>query len=258
MDNITLSGPVRTSLKSSQHIAEQQARTQERLATGIKHSTPRDNAQAYAIATSLIDRAGDLQRVKDTIGQGVSAVGTAVNGLDTIDQLLQQAKAVALQYESTTDPTEQAALSAQFNELANQVDGVARDSSYGGTNLIAGAPETLAVPVNEDGSSAVTVNGVASDSTALGLTLSSTSVDTAINTVRATGAAIGASASALSIREQFNTELVNNLEAGAAKLVNADLNEEAANAISLQTKGLLAVTATGIAAKSEQSVLQLF
>lgn len=256
--DITLSSPVRTSLNASKQISQLQGRTQERLATGVKHSSPRYNAQAYAIATSLTDRASDVQRVKDTIGQGVSAVGTAVNGLDTIDKFLDQAKAVALQYEATSDPTEQAALTAQFNEIANQIDNVARDSSYGGTNLIAGSPDNLNVPVNEDGSSSVVVNGVASDSASLGLALSSASVDAARDTVRASSAAIGSSASTLAIREEFNTELVNHLEAGAAKLVNADLNEEAANAVSLQTKGLMAVTATGIAAQSEQAILQLF
>ena len=51
---------------------------------------------------------------------------------------------------------------------------------------------------------------------------------------------------------------MNELEAGAQKLVETDLNEEAAVSISASTRGALASAATGIAAQSERSILQLF
>ena len=51
---------------------------------------------------------------------------------------------------------------------------------------------------------------------------------------------------------------MNSLQAGEANLTQTDLSEEAANILSLQTRGQLGAAATGIAAQSERTILQLF
>ena len=255
---IELSAPIRTTLVATQRIKAEFARTQERLATGRKDDE-RGNVAAAYVARSLSDRASDLIGVKNTIGQAASKSQTALNGLETISSTLTQIKAVAQQYQATSDPNQQAALQNQFNVLAQQLDNFARDSSFGGTNLISGSPDTLQIPFNEDGSSSLTISGQASDSAALGFSITDTaSIDAAQQQVRAAAQAIGSSASAVEIREDFTSKLVNSLEEGAAKLVEVDLNEEAAKAISAQTRGALAVISTGLAAQSDRAILQLF
>jgi flagellin-like hook-associated protein FlgL len=62
----------------------------------------------------------------------------------------------------------------------------------------------------------------------------------------------------LQIRSDFTSELVNTLETGAGQLVNADLNEESANMLALQTRQQLGTSALSIASQSEQAVLRLF
>ncbi len=76
--------------------------------------------------------------------------------------------------------------------------------------------------------------------------------------MRSTAESLGTQASALSIREEFNDKLINALEEGEAKLLEIDLNEEAAKALSLQTRSQLSVAALNIAAQSERSIFQLF
>ncbi|MDP6175011.1 MAG: flagellin [Rhodospirillales bacterium] len=100
--------------------------------------------------------------------------------------------------------------------------------------------------------------GTAADSAALGVTLSTASIDAALDQVRSMTEALGSNASVLAIREEFTNDLVNSLEEGAQKLVGTDLNEEAANILTQQTRGQLSAAATGIAARSEASILQLF
>ena len=60
------------------------------------------------------------------------------------------------------------------------------------------------------------------------------------------------------IRQEFTQNLINTLKSGAGDLVNADLNEESANLLSLQTRQQLGTISLSIAQKSEQSVLRLF
>ena len=76
--------------------------------------------------------------------------------------------------------------------------------------------------------------------------------------VRQAAQQFGTNAALLQIRADFTTNLINTLQAGASDLVNADLNEESANLLSLQTRQQLGTISLSIAQKSEQSVLRLF
>ena len=59
-------------------------------------------------------------------------------------------------------------------------------------------------------------------------------------------------------RQEFATSMTNHLEEGSGKLVLADINEESANLLTLQTRQQLSQTALSLTTQSEQSVLRLF
>lgn len=256
MSDIQLTPSLRSALDATlqaQRIQDQKARE---LATGRRDAAAIKRAQDY-VAQSLSDHASDLLSVKDTIQQAANKSLVAQSGLDSIDQTLDQLKSLALQYQNTADPATQAKLQGQFNALSQQVDNFANDSSYGGTNLISQNPDTLTVPVSSDAT--ITVRGQASDSTSLNLDITnSTSIDLAKQQIRDAGSAIGSEAGALQIQQDFTDNLVNQLQSGAAKLVNTDLNEAAAGALSASTLSQLSVAATAIAAQSDRAILQLF
>jgi flagellin len=257
--DVSLSQSVHTTLGATQRISSLLDKSQARIATGKKHQSSIDNPIAVSIANSLSNRAADLLVIKDNISQGASRLKTSLNGLNTIDKALDQLKAVAQQHAATDDVAKKAELSNQFNVLKQQLDNFARDSSYGGTNLISASPDDLTIGLNEDGTSSVTVNGVAIDATTLGVVVTdAASIDAAKAQIRSTAQIIGSKAGVTEIREDFTDELVNRLQAGEAKLTQTDLNEEAANVLSLQTRSQLAAAATGIAAQSERTILQLF
>jgi flagellin-like hook-associated protein FlgL len=52
--------------------------------------------------------------------------------------------------------------------------------------------------------------------------------------------------------------MINTLEDGAAKLTEADMNEEGANMLMLQTRQALGTTSLSLASQAAQSVLRLF
>lgn len=258
MAEINLSNSIRTTLRSSQQISQLQSRTQERLSTGNKFNSFVDNPRDVAISRSLSNRASDLQGIKNNISQGISKLQSTQSGLETVSQTLNQLKSTALQLENASSPQETTALNNQFNSLSQQLDFVTQDTSFGGTNFISSAPDNATIDFSESSSSAIDIQGQASDSASLGVTTDVATIDAAISQVRSTIQSFGASQATLSIREDFTQELSNQLEAGAAKLVQADLNEEAAISLSAQTRGSLAAAATNIASQSERSILQLF
>ena len=64
--------------------------------------------------------------------------------------------------------------------------------------------------------------------------------------------------STITTRQDFTQNMINTLEDGAAKLVNADMNEEGANMLMLQTRQALGTTSLSLASQAAQNVLRLF
>jgi flagellin len=268
-DQINLSSAVRSNLGGLQQTSRLGARTDERLGSGQAVNSPIDGAAEFFASRALSDRASGLSAAKDGIDQAISTVQAATNGLDAISDLAEQARGLATAARNTSDPDQRAALQDQFNEVTNQINGIAEDSGFGGTNLVGSSPDDLPIPLNEDGSSTDTVQGIDSSAAGLGFTTADFSSDAgidaalgqasaAVDTVRTSSATLASNSSALQTRINFTEDLANTLEAGAAKLTEADLNEEAANRLSLQTRQALGNNALGLAAQSERAILGLF
>ena len=69
---------------------------------------------------------------------------------------------------------------------------------------------------------------------------------------------LGSNIALLQTRLDFTASYVNVLEAGGDKLTLANITEEGANLVALQTRQQLGISALAFAGRSEQSVLQLF
>lgn len=156
----------------------------------------------------------------------------------------------------------------QYNALLQQITDLAKDSGYKGVNLL--QKDNLTVVFNEDRSSNLLITGV--DASAEGLNLSPVDnwgtnegidksldeVDAAISSLRNMASQFGNNYAILQTREEFTENLINVLEEGADKLTLADMNEESANMLALQTRQQLAVNSLSLASQAAQSILQLF
>ncbi|MBN2752412.1 MAG: flagellin [Rhodospirillaceae bacterium] len=291
--DITLSSATRSNLLSLQNTTDMITRTQDRLSSGKKVNSAIDDALSFFTARSLNDRASDLSTIKSGIAEGIEILTTTTEALTSIEDIMKQMKAVASSAKSTaaTDSTTRNKLSSQFNELRSQVDHLVNDASYNGVNLIKSGADTLTVKFSEQNNVTpkrqLSIAGIASDASALEVksaTIGSDAasgstgagwgisdgthaavldsvineIDSALTTVRTSAQTFGTNASLLQIRQEFTDNLVTTLESGAASLVNADLNEESANMLSLKTRQSLGTIALSIAQESEQSVLRLF
>ena len=85
-----------------------------------------------------------------------------------------------------------------------------------------------------------------------------TELTAAINKLRTMSSVLGNNYSIVETRQDFTENLVNVLEEGADKLTLADMNEESANMLALQTRQQLAINSLSLASQASQSVLQLF
>ena len=83
-------------------------------------------------------------------------------------------------------------------------------------------------------------------------------VETAISTLRSMASTFGNNYSIVENRQEFTENLINVLTEGADKLTLADMNEESANMLALQTRQQLAINSLSLASQASQSVLKLF
>ena len=84
------------------------------------------------------------------------------------------------------------------------------------------------------------------------------SLDAALTTLRTKSQTLGSNVALLQTRLDFTTSYVNTLQGGADKLTLADLNEEGANLLALQTRQSLGISALSFAGQAEQGILSLF
>ena len=157
----------------------------------------------------------------------------------------------------------------QFNEIMRQIDKLAKDSGYKGINLL--QMNTLTVIFNEDRSSQIEVKGVDASSTGLKISnpvdswqtdedinKSITEAENAISELRIMASDYGNYYSIVQNRQDFTKNLINVLTEGADNLTLADMNEESANMLALQTRQQLAINSLSLASQAAQGVLQLF
>ena len=268
-DGISLTPSISANLLNLQSISGLANRTDDRLSSGLKVSSASDNALAFFASQLLSGRAAELTQVKDSVDQAVSAVQAAGDGLDAISGLVDQANSLANAARSTSDPGQRAAFAAQFDEVRSQIDSLAADASFGGTNLLGSSSGDLTVSLNEDGSSALTIQSADSTSAGLGLAASNgfatdADIDAALantasarSTLRTSAETLGSNSSILQTRIDFTENLTNTLEGAAANLTLADLTEESANRLAVQTQQQLGINSLSLAAQSQQAVLSL-
>ena len=85
-----------------------------------------------------------------------------------------------------------------------------------------------------------------------------TQIEGAISKLRTMASDFGNNYSIVQTREEFTDNLINVLTEGADNLTLADMNEESANMLALQTRQQLAINSLSLASQASQSVLQLF
>jgi flagellin-like hook-associated protein FlgL len=278
---ITLSSGIRDALQSIQQATTAAQTAQTRLATGKKVNTAIDNPLNFFTAASLNDRANDLSGLQDAMAGAVKTIDAASAGIDGMTKLLQTAQGLASSAAATSDSTTRANLMTQYNTILGQVDELMKNSGYNGTNLLNGdklsvkfdaSTTTATLSIQNLATGALTatalgvVTGAAGSWTNAGtgttgdvaIATQLTNLSKAISTLRSEASALGANGAIVKTRQDFTSQMINTLRTGADGLTLADVNEEGANLVSLNTRAQLAQTALSLASQREQAVLRLF
>ncbi|MFN3700210.1 MAG: flagellin [Alphaproteobacteria bacterium] len=204
----------------------------------------------------------NIERVAITVNEGGAESSPVVNFGGT---LVRDSSGETTIYNGLQSQLEN--LTARYDKILTEISATANDASFNGINLLKG--NDLLTMFNESGTSNLSTTG--DDLTAIGLNLrvadfttragvdaSGNDLTAATRTVRNFGSLIATDLSLIQTRRDFTQQTIETLRAGRDDLTLADLNEEGANLLALQTRQQLGVTSLSLASQAQQSVLRLF
>jgi flagellin len=247
--------------------------TQNRINTGLKVASAKDNGSTYAIAQGQRAIISSLNAVKESLSRGGSVVDVSLAAGESVSDMLTQLKEKALAASDTSlDTTSRAALNEDFKAIRDQITKTVDNATFNGVNLIKGTGQKLEVLANASSTNDLTVQGqnlslgganvtlatTASFTTATQATNLLTVLDTSIKNVNTALSKLGTSSKSLENHGTFIGKLQDSLENGVGNLVDADLAKESAKLQALQTKQQLGIQALSIANQSSSTVLSLF
>ncbi len=151
---------------------------QNKISTGLKIASARDNGAIYAIAEGQRSRVSSVAAVKDGIDRANSTLDVALAAGKSIGDILQKlkAKAVAAQADDLT-ADQRAALQADFASMRSQIDVIANSAQFNGANLAVGNFNLNVLISDLGGSVAATTAGVQSAALASPLSGSALVID---------------------------------------------------------------------------------
>lgn len=268
INDISLTSGMRSNLVGLQGTVDLLNRTQDRLSTGKRVNSSLDDPVNFFAAQSHSNRASDLASRKDEMNEGIQTLKAADAGITAISNLLAQAKSIATSALSGSS-SEYTTLQGQFNTIKAQIDTIATDSGYKGKNLL--TSDTLTVKFNEDGTSSLAIAGfngktagavvtvaTAAWSTTANIETSISQIDASVTNLRTQAKGLASNVSIVTARQDFTSSMINTLKKGSDNLTLADMNEEGANMLMLQTRQALGTTALSLSAQAAQSILKLF
>ena len=277
LSTISLTSGMRANLFSLQKTSLDMEVTQKRLSTGLKVNSALDDPINFFTAQEHKMRASDLASRKDGMSEAIQTIKAANVGIEGINNLIAQAKSLA-QSALSAGSTDALAFGTQFGEVLTQINEMAEDSGYKGINLLQSGELTVEfAPSAGDATLKLTgFGGTDTEFTTIGASVTSagwvsntdvsTSViqsaidglETAMGDLRTESKKLSSNLSIITAREDFTSNMTNTLKDGAAKLTEADMNEEGANMLMLQTRQALGTTSLSMASQAAQSVLRLF
>ena len=246
----------------------------ERLSSGMRINSSKDDAAGQAIANRMTAQVKGMAQAERNANDGVSMVQTMEGGLSRINDNLQRIRELAVQGASDTNTADdRASIQTEIDERVKEIDRIAGSTTFNGTQLLDGtgaASLSIQVGGNTSGNDKIavtTLNVLSTDASMAVDTLDVStsalandaidSVDAALKTVDTARATLGATLNRFdSVISNLQTSSTN-LSAAKSRIEDADYAVEVANMTRAQILQQAGTSVLSQANQSTQSVLKL-
>jgi flagellin len=272
--SVKTNAPALIALQNLNKTNDQLGDTQNRINTGLKVASARDNASIYAIAQKQRASISALSAVTDSLNRATSISDVASAAGQSVSDILNQMKQkVVAAMDPSLDTVSRGALNSDYRSLLRQIQQVIQNAAFDGANILDGSLTTglrfianaeassyvtLSVQNMSLGGAIVTMTAASSISTVTTATPILAQLNSSIINVNTALANIGAQANQISSHNKFVGKLTDALTVGIGNLVDADMAAESARLQALQVQQQLGAQALSIANQAPQVILSLF
>jgi len=244
----------------------------ERLSTGKRINSAKDDAAGLAIATTMTSQVKGMSQGIRNANDGISLAQTAEGALSEVTNMMQRVRELAVQSTSGTyQQTDRDYMQSEVTALTEQIDDVLSTTKFNGNDLFSttsGTDVSFDIQTGAYSGETITLTSTALDSTnfdASALDVSSASaasttidnVDLALADVNKARASLGAGQNRLESAVNNLTSNVTNLSDARSRIEDADYSVETSNMAKAQILSQASTAMISQANQSQQNVLSL-
>ncbi|MDB5661784.1 MAG: Flagellin/flagellar hook associated protein [Sphingomonas bacterium] len=239
----------------------------ERLSSGKRINSAKDDAAGLAISTSMTSSIRGMTQAVRNANDGISLAQTADGALTEVTNMLQRVRELAVQSASGTySDDDRTNMQAEVTELTAQIGDIVTNTKFNGVAVFdtaadstftiqtgSGSGDTVDVTVAalDLGVDALSIGTSGDATTALG------TVDDALKAVSTSRATLGASQSRLESVVNNLTSNITNLSDARSRIEDTDFSAETTNLAKAQILNQAATAMLAQANQSQQGVLSL-
>ena len=257
---------------ASNSAAKMLGNAMERLSSGKRINSAKDDAAGLAIATTMTSQVRGMNQAIRNANDGIALAQTADGALNEVTNMLQRVRELSIQSKSGTyQQSDRDNLQAEVTELTSQIDSILSDTKFNGVTMFSktsGSDVTVTIQAGDASTTTIdlTIKGLDStkfDSSALDVTSVTASgstidnVDSALAAISTTRASLGASQSRLESAVNNLTNNVTNLADARSRIEDADYSAETTALAKAQILGQASTAMLAQANQSQQNVLSL-
>jgi len=239
----------------------------ERLSTGKRINSAKDDAAGLAIASSMTSSIRGMSQAIRNANDGISLAQTAEGALGEVTNMLQRIRELAVQSASGTySDDDRANLQAEVAELTAQITDITTNTKFNGVTVFGTSDVTIAIQTGSASADQTTLTVTGFDlssatgsdiSSAGGATTALDNVDAGLKAVATTRASLGAGQSRLESTVNNLTSNIANLSDARSRIEDADFSAETTNLAKAQILSQASTAMLAQANQSAQGVLSL-
>lgn len=239
-----------------------------RLSTGLRINSAKDDAAGLAIATQFAAQLGSDNQALRNINDGLSVTETASGALNQVSDSLQRMRELAVQAANgSNSASDRQAIQAEFSQLGQSLDQLSAQTQFNGQKLLDGsfnvqiqagpnAGDTQALALGDASRNGL---GIASleVTSAQGATSALDAIDQAISNVSAQQGAVGAAQASLNSAAANLAGTYENLAAAKSRIADTNYASESANQAQANVREQVAVKAISLYNTNQSAILGL-
>ncbi|MDO7834087.1 flagellin [Sphingobium sp. HBC34] len=241
----------------------------ERLSTGKRINSAKDDAAGLAIASSMTAQIKGMTQGVRNANDGISMAQTAEGALGEVSNMLQRMRELTVQtLNGTNDTDAKANIQAEMSQLQTQITDTLANTEFNGTKLFDGSTASVNIQAGANSADAVTITlddvaGDADVTAALAVDATTatsadlTTFDDALAAVATTRANLGAVQNRLESTVNNLTNNITNLTDARSRIEDADFSAETTALAKQQILSQASTAMLAQANQSQQGVLKL-